>query len=173
MSITYTTFQTYLGVALLAASETGISHLELGSSAQVLESNFCARFPEAVQAADSSFLHRWAEEVTLFFESPTRAMTLPLHVQGTPFQKRIWQILQSIPCGTTLTYHQLAAQSGNPKAARAVAQACAANQIAVLIPCHRIVRSDGSLSGYRWGTERKRQLLEYEKDAILPKKATK
>lgn len=95
-------------------------------------------------------------------EAPHQAADLPLEIQGTPFQKRVWQMLQTIPAGATLSYGELADRLGNPKAVRAVAQACGRNRLAVAIPCHRVVGSDGSLRGYRWGCDRKRALLEKE-----------
>ncbi|MNR27584.1 Bifunctional transcriptional activator/DNA repair enzyme Ada [compost metagenome] len=97
-----------------------------------------------------------------FIEAPAIGLDLPLDVRGTAFQERVWQALRSIPVGTTASYSDIARMIGAPKSFRAVAQACGANRIAVAIPCHRVVRSDGDLSGYRWGVERKRRLLERE-----------
>jgi AraC family transcriptional regulator of adaptative response/methylated-DNA-[protein]-cysteine methyltransferase len=100
-----------------------------------------------------------------FIETPSRGLDLPLDIQGTAFQQRVWQALRDIPAGATLSYTQVAERIGSPRSVRAVAGACAANAIAIAIPCHRVVRSDGGLSGYRWGIERKRALLEREKDS--------
>jgi len=103
-----------------------------------------------------------------FVETPGAGLSLPLDIRGTAFQQRVWQALTEIPLGTTLSYTELAERIGSPKAVRAVARACATNTIALAIPCHRVVRSDGSLSGYRWGVERKRVLLEREVKAPTP-----
>jgi AraC family transcriptional regulator of adaptative response/methylated-DNA-[protein]-cysteine methyltransferase len=103
-------------------------------------------------------------QVVGFIEAPALGMNLPLDVRGTAFQERVWQALRKIPPGTTISYADLAERIGSPKAVRAVAQACGANRIAVAIPCHRVVRRDGDISGYRWGVERKRELLKREAD---------
>ena len=104
----------------------------------------------------------WLQALSVSIETPASGSSLPLDVRGTAFQQRVWQALREIPLGSTATYTEIARRIGRPKAVRAVAQACAANEIAVAIPCHRVVRTDGSLSGYRWGVERKRALLERE-----------
>src|SRR5690606_11402699 len=103
-----------------------------------------------------------------FIEAPRVGLDLPLDLRGTAFQRRVWQALRKIPVGETVSYAQLAQRIGMPTAARAVAQACGANPLALVVPCHRVVRTDGSLSGYRWGVERKRMLLERERDAAAP-----
>jgi AraC family transcriptional regulator of adaptative response/methylated-DNA-[protein]-cysteine methyltransferase len=105
---------------------------------------------------------RMVARVVAFVENPSAGLELPLHVQGTAFQQRVWKALCDIPCGTTCTYSELARKLGQPNATRAVAGACAANNLAVAIPCHRVVRTNGSLSGYRWGVERKEKLLQFE-----------
>ena len=120
------------------------------------------KFPRAnLIGADADF-ERLVAQVVGFVEAPAIGLDLPLDLRGTAFQERVWQALQSIPVGSTASYAEIAQRIGAPKAMRAVAQACAANTLAVAIPCHRVVRSDGNLSGYRWGVERKRQLLERE-----------
>ena len=120
------------------------------------------KFPRAnLIGADRDF-ERLVAQVVGFIEAPAIGLDLPLDLQGTVFQERVWQALRSIPLGSTASYAEIAQRIGAPKSMRAVAQACAANSLAVAIPCHRVVRSDGSLSGYRWGVERKRQLLERE-----------
>jgi AraC family transcriptional regulator, regulatory protein of adaptative response / methylated-DNA-[protein]-cysteine methyltransferase len=107
--------------------------------------------------------------VITFIETPQLGLDLPLDIQGTAFQQRVWQALQSIPPGTNASYSEIAEQIGNPKAVRAVARACATNQIAVAIPCHRVVGSDGSLKGYRWGSDRKRNLIDREATQLSSK----
>ena len=120
----------------------------------------CAR-PADLQPGDSSF-DQWVAEVIGLVERPEIGLDLPLDIRGTAFQQRVWQALREIPAGETRSYKEVADMLGLPKAARAVAQACAANRLAVAIPCHRVVRNDGGLSGYRWGVERKQALLNRE-----------
>src|SRR5690606_16514107 len=123
------------------------------------------RFPRAeLIGADAEF-EQWVARVIGFIEAPRIGLDLPLDLRGTAFQRRVWQALRGIPVGETVSYAQLAQRIGMPRAARAVAQACAANPLALAVPCHRVVRTDGALSGYRWGVERKRLLLERERDA--------
>jgi AraC family transcriptional regulator of adaptative response/methylated-DNA-[protein]-cysteine methyltransferase len=120
------------------------------------------RFPRAqLIGADAAF-EQLVARVIGFVEAPAQGFDLPLDVRGTAFQQRVWQALRNIPAGSTASYAEIARRIGQPKAVRAVAQACASNAIAVAIPCHRVVRNDGALSGYRWGVERKRALLEKE-----------
>ncbi|MBN9113903.1 MAG: methylated-DNA--[protein]-cysteine S-methyltransferase, partial [Pandoraea sp.] len=120
------------------------------------------RFPHAeLVGADPEF-ERWVAQVVGFVESPRVGLSLPLDVRGTAFQQRVWQALREVPAGATASYTQIAERIGAPRAVRAVAQACASNPLAVVIPCHRVVRHDGALSGYRWGVERKRALLAHE-----------
>jgi AraC family transcriptional regulator of adaptative response/methylated-DNA-[protein]-cysteine methyltransferase len=137
----------------------------LGDDPQTLAQELQDRFPKAnLLGADPSFERQIALIVGMI-ETPGPARQLPLDVRGTAFQLRVWQALREIPLGCTATYAQIAARIGVPTASRAVAGACAANPLAVAIPCHRVVRSDGSLSGYRWGVERKRELLRRESAA--------
>ncbi len=151
-----------LGQVLVAATDKGISAILLGDNPELLRNELEQRFPKAkIQPADAAF------SVTLdhciaFIEQPQNHFTLPLDIHGTVFQQKIWQILRRIPPGQTVSYAELARLAGMPRAARAVAGACAANPLAVIVPCHRVVRNDGGLSGYRWGVERKRQLLDKE-----------
>lgn len=151
-----------LGKLLLAASEQGICALLLGDDDQALRNELHVYFPLATISPTDASITSWLAQVIELIDKPKGKLHLPLHLRGTAFQQRVWQALQEIPAGKTLSYTELAAKIGQPKAARAVASACANNNIAVLIPCHRVVRGDGSLSGYRWGVERKRQLLERE-----------
>ena len=157
-----------LGVILVAATERGVCAILLGDDAGELELDLLRRFPEAeLQRGDRAFDRQLAEVVALV-EQPERGLSLPLDVRGTAFQERVWQALQAIPAGATRSYRELAQAIGAPRALRAVAAACAANALAVAVPCHRVLRSDGDVSGYRWGVERKRALLERERDAQVP-----
>ncbi|WPP46767.1 bifunctional DNA-binding transcriptional regulator/O6-methylguanine-DNA methyltransferase Ada [Pseudomonas sp. AN-1] len=151
-----------LGSILVAASELGVCAILLGDDPDALARDLQDRFPKAeLIGADAAF-EQLVATVVGFVEMPGRGLDLPLDVRGTAFQQRVWQALREIPAGTTASYAEIAQRIGTPKAVRAVAGACAANALAVAIPCHRVVRSDGGLSGYRWGVERKRALLERE-----------
>lgn len=154
--------QCSLGAILVARSERGICAITLGDDADALARDLQDRFPKArLVGADAAF-EQWVARVVGFVEAPGLGLDLPLDVRGTAFQQRVWQALRDIPSGHTASYAQIAARIGAPKAVRAVAQACAANALAVAIPCHRVVRRDGAVSGYRWGVERKRALLARE-----------
>ena len=151
-----------LGSILVAASERGVCAILMGDEPDELARDLQDRFPRAnLIGGDAEFEHRVAKVVG-FVEAPGLGLDLPLDVQGTAFQQRVWQALREIPAGATASYADVAKRIGAPKSVRAVAQACAANALAVAIPCHRVVRSDGGLSGYRWGVERKRALLDRE-----------
>ena len=148
-----------LGSILVACTERGVCCVLLGDDAEALVQDLQQRFPLAeLVGGDAGFEHTVAQVVALV-EQPRRGLALPLDVQGTVFQQRVWQALCAIPAGQTLSYSELALRLGMPTGARAVASAVAANPIAVAVPCHRVVRNDGSISGYRWGVERKRALL--------------
>jgi len=151
-----------LGSVLVAASEQGISAISFGDDPDALVRALQDRFPQAELFGGDGAFEQVVARVVGFVDDPANGMDLPLDVRGTAFQHRVWKALCKIPPGSTATYAQIAKRIGNPKAVRAVAQACAANPLAVAIPCHRVVRTDGSLSGYRWGVERKRALLEKE-----------
>jgi AraC family transcriptional regulator of adaptative response/methylated-DNA-[protein]-cysteine methyltransferase len=154
--------QCRLGALLVAQSPRGLCAILLGDEPQALLEQFQDRFPGArLIGADPAF-ERLVAQVVGFVEAPGLGIGLPLDLQGTVFQERVWRALQSIEPGKTLSYAQLAERIGMPSAVRAVAGACAANSLAVAIPCHRVVRSDGGLSGYRWGVERKKALLALE-----------
>jgi AraC family transcriptional regulator of adaptative response/methylated-DNA-[protein]-cysteine methyltransferase len=154
--------QCALGAILVACSERGVCAISLGDDAELLVRELQDRFPQArLHGGDADFDALVARVVGLI-EDPRAAPALPLDIRGTAFQQRVWKALQQIPPGQTLSYAELAVRVGAAAAVRAVAGACAANVLAVAIPCHRIVRSDGSLSGYRWGVERKRALLARE-----------
>lgn len=154
--------QCSLGAVLVAASERGVCAILLGEEADALVRDLQDRFPAAeLIGADAGFEQCVAQVIGLI-EAPQLGLQLPLDIRGTAFQQRVWQALRAVPPGQTVSYSELAERSGSPKAVRAVAGACAANALAVAIPCHRVVRSDGSLSGYRWGVERKCALLKRE-----------
>ncbi|MCA0199981.1 MAG: bifunctional DNA-binding transcriptional regulator/O6-methylguanine-DNA methyltransferase Ada [Proteobacteria bacterium] len=154
--------QCSLGAILVAASEKGICAISLGDDPEALLRELEDRFPKAqLIGGDAAFEHTVAK-VIAFVEKPGVGLDLPLDVRGTAFQERVWRALRKIPVGRSVTYAELAAKIGTPAAVRAVAGACAANTIAVAIPCHRVVRKGGALSGYRWGVTRKRALLDRE-----------
>lgn len=151
-----------LGAILVAATERGICAILIGDQPQALLDDLQARFPQAeLRGAEDGF-ERTVAQVIGLVEAPRIGLDLPLDVRGTAFQQRVWQALRAIPAGQTVTYAELAERVGLAGGARAVAGACAANPVAVAIPCHRVVRTGGALSGYRWGIERKRTLLERE-----------
>ena len=151
-----------LGQVLVASSERGVCAINLGDDPQQLLHELEERFANATLIPGDGPFNETVATVIGLIESPGTSPTLPLDIRGTAFQQQVWQALLAIPAGTTLSYQALAERIGKPGAARAVASACAANTLAVAIPCHRIVRNDGGLSGYRWGVERKRALLERE-----------
>lgn len=154
--------QCSLGAILVAQSERGVCAILLGDDPHQLVCDLQDKFRRAnLIGADHEF-EQLIARVVGFIEAPAIGLDLPLDVRGTAFQERVWQALREIPVGSTASYADVAQRIGSPKAVRAVAQACGANNLAVAIPCHRVVRSDGNLSGYRWGVERKRQLLERE-----------
>ena len=154
-----------LGAILVAKSHKGVCAILFGESSETLQRDLQDRFPEArLVAADAAFV-ALATKVTDFVEAPARGLDAPLDMRGTMFQQKVWQALRGIPAGTTASYTDIAARIGAPESVRAVAQACAANALAVAIPCHRVVRRDGGLSGYRWGGARKRDLLARERIA--------
>lgn len=151
-----------LGWVIVAATRKGICAIEFGDAAQTLADRVRARFPQAqFEAADAEFT-RWVARVLAYIEQPRGVLDLPLDVQGTVFQHRVWQALQAIPAGETASYTKIAERIGQPQAWRAVAHACAGNPVAVAIPCHRAVRVNGDLAGYRWGIARKAELLRRE-----------
>jgi AraC family transcriptional regulator of adaptative response/methylated-DNA-[protein]-cysteine methyltransferase len=149
---------------IVAATEGGICLIEFSDTPEEVHERLPAHFPAAKLDADVPGFATWVQQVLEFIEAPRQGLNLPLDIQGTAFQRQVWQALQTIPAGETTTYTEIAKQIGKPSAVRAVATACAANRIAVVIPCHRVLRSDGSLSGYRWGVERKAKLLQRESE---------
>jgi len=151
-----------LGSILVAQSERGICAILLGDDPQQLAHDLQDRFPHASLIGGDAGFEQLVARVVGFVEAPRIGLDLPLDIRGTAFQQRVWQALREIPFGQTASYTEIANRIGAPRAVRAVAQACGANALAVAIPCHRVVRNDGSLAGYRWGVERKRILLESE-----------
>lgn len=151
-----------LGSILVAASDRGVCAIQIGDDAGQLVRDVQDQFPNAQLIGGDADFERLVAQVVGFIEAPTLGLNLPLDIRGTAFQQRVWQALREIPVGATVSYGDIARRIGAPKAVRAVAQACAANKLAVAIPCHRVVRNDGALSGYRWGIERKRALLARE-----------
>lgn len=151
-----------LGSVLVAQSAKGVCAILLGDDPDALVRDLQDRFPRATLVGGDRAFEQTVAKVIGLIEMPARRLDLPLDVRGTAFQQQVWQALRAIPPGTTASYAEIAARVGAPNGARAVAQACAANTLAVAIPCHRVVRTDGSLSGYRWGVQRKRSLLERE-----------
>ena len=153
-----------LGAILVASTGRGICAILMGDDPEALVHDLQDRFPKArLVGADAGF-ERTVALVVGFVEAPRLGLDLPLHVRGTAFQQRVWEALRAIPAGVTVSYTELAQRIGSPNAVRAVAGACAANPVAVAIPCHRVVRNDGGLSGYRWGIARKRALIDREKN---------
>ena len=150
---------------LVAASEKGVCAIFLGDDPEVLLRDLQHRFAKAQLIGGDREFERTVATVIGFIEAPRMGLDLPLDVRGTAFQQRVWRALCEIPLGSTVSYADIAARIGAPKAVRAVAGACAANKIAVAIPCHRVLRHDGALSGYRWGVERKSALLKREASA--------
>jgi AraC family transcriptional regulator of adaptative response/methylated-DNA-[protein]-cysteine methyltransferase len=151
-----------LGSILVAASEKGVCAILLGDDPEALLRDLQDQFPHAQLVGGDETFEQHAAKVIGFVEAPGMGLDLPLDVRGTAFQHRVWDALRRIPAGSTASYAEIAQAIGSPKSVRAVARACAANHLAVAIPCHRVVRADGSLSGYRWGVERKRALLDKE-----------
>jgi AraC family transcriptional regulator of adaptative response/methylated-DNA-[protein]-cysteine methyltransferase len=151
-----------LGSILVAATNLGVCSIAIGNDPNTLVRELQDRFPKAELIGGDKRFERMVARVVAFVENPSIGLELPLDVQGTSFQQRVWKALCEIPCGETRTYSEIAQKLGQPNATRAVAAACAANTLAVAIPCHRVVRTNGSLSGYRWGVERKEKLLHVE-----------
>jgi AraC family transcriptional regulator of adaptative response/methylated-DNA-[protein]-cysteine methyltransferase len=157
--------ETSLGSVLVAGSDKGVCAILFGEKPDALVDDLQGRFPRARLVGRDRSFEKWVAKVVGFVEAPRLGLDLPLDIRGTVFQRRVWKALQEIPIGSTASYSEVAKKVGAPRSARAVAQACAANRLAVAIPCHRVVRNDGGLSGYRWGVERKRTLLAREAKA--------
>ena len=161
-TISYATGECALGQVLVARSVKGVCAVLIGAGRDELEIDLASRFPEAKLVADEAAVHDDLAKVFRFVEKPAEGLYFPLDMRGTPFQRRVWEKLRAIPVGRTVTYTELAYWVGPLTSARAVAGACASNPIALAVPCHRVVRSNGDLAGYRWGVERKRELIRRE-----------
>ena len=162
VDIRFAVAQCSLGALLVAASSTGICEIALDEDPDRLVQNLQDRFRAAKLIGADPRFESWVADVVGFVEDPARGLDLPLDVRGTAFQRKVWEALCEIPLGETATYSEVAERIGAPAAVRAVARACATNNIALAIPCHRVVRTDGSLAGYRWGIDRKRELIARE-----------
>jgi len=165
MKIGYTIAKSPLGKVLVAATERGVSAVYLGDKDSELVAELRGEYPQAEIVAAPDGYQRWVREIVQRTEGGQPQVELPLDLQATAFQRRVWQELQRIPRGATRTYAQVAQAVGRPKAVRAVARACATNPVSVVVPCHRVIRGDGNLAGYRWGLSRKERLLEQERAA--------
>jgi len=163
MKINYTITECSLGLLLVAATEKGLCSIMLADDERELEDNLKKEFSKAEITKDESALRDWVKELSLHLEGHKPKIVLPLDVQATAFQQKVWEALRQIPYGETRSYTDIAKIINQPTASRAVARACATNPVAVVTPCHRVVRENGELSGYRWGIERKKKLLEQEK----------
>jgi AraC family transcriptional regulator of adaptative response/methylated-DNA-[protein]-cysteine methyltransferase len=162
--LTFATAACSLGRVLVAASTRGVCAIELGGDDDAVTAAFERHFPHAERIRDDAAIGAVLRDVVTLVDDPRAPVTLALDVRGTAFQRRVWNALRDIRPGEPMTYADLARAVGTPHAAQAVGAACAANRLAVAIPCHRVVRGDGGLAGYRWGVERKRALLEREKN---------
>ena len=161
-AIRFTVGECTLGRILVAMSDKGVRAISFGDESEALARELRDQCFDADPVADDAGLKSILAEVVAFVEHPARALDLPLDARGTPLQQRVWQALREIPAGSRVSYGEIAARIGAPQEAYAVGEACAANMIAVAIPCHRVVRKDGALAGYRWGFKRKRALLARE-----------
>ena len=164
-TINYTIAACSLGRLLVAGTEKGICSVRLGDSDAALEENLLSEYPAADVTRDDEGLSEWVEQILSHLNGERPHLDLPLDVQATAFQWSVWEKLREIPYGSTRSYGDVARAMGRPTATRAVARACATNPVALVIPCHRVVREDKSLGGYRWGIERKQTLLEHERAA--------
>jgi len=162
MKIGYSIAKSTIGKVLVAATDRGVSAVYLGDAEAKLVQELKDEYPRAELAPAGDSFERWVQEIVQRVEGKPPRIELPLDLQATAFQRRVWQELQRIPAGTTRTYSQVAQALGNAKAVRAVARACATNPVSIVVPCHRVVRQDGNLAGYRWGLTRKEQLLARE-----------
>jgi AraC family transcriptional regulator of adaptative response/methylated-DNA-[protein]-cysteine methyltransferase len=163
-TIRYTVAPSPLGTLLVAATERGVCRISLGNAAPPLERDLRAEFPASAIQRDNGALASWVQRILRHLERRAPHLDLPLDIRATAFQQRVWTELRKIPYGATRSYQAVARAIGRPRATRAVARACATNPVCLVIPCHRVVREDGALGGYRWGVERKQALLDRERD---------
>jgi AraC family transcriptional regulator of adaptative response/methylated-DNA-[protein]-cysteine methyltransferase len=161
--VDYGIFATVLGPMLVAGTIHGVSHVAFGDDSAQLEQDLHEASAPATARRDDARVASWAKAISAQLEGKARTIDVPVDVAGTPFQQRVWTELRHIPFGELRSYQELAIMVGQPTAARAVASACARNKVAVVIPCHRVVRGTGELGGYRWGVERKQQLIDAER----------
>lgn len=166
VTIVYGLVQCFLGWVIVAATDRGVCAIEFGDDPEALANQVQKRFPQAQLTMAGSGFNSLIKQVIDFINAPEITCKIPLDIQGTAFQQRVWRLLRQIKPGKTLSYTELAERIGNPNAVRAVARACAANKLAVVIPCHRVVSKDGRASGYRWGIERKKMLLKSERETV-------
>ena len=164
--IKFATGKSELGTVLVARSATGVCAILIGAEADVLKRDLAEEFTNARLVRDDPTLRTDLDKIVTFIKTPAKGLDLPLDIRGTPFQRRVWDALLSVRVGYKITYAALASRIGEPSAIRAVANACAANAIALAIPCHRVVGSDGAFAGYRWGAERKKVMVEKEAEAV-------
>jgi AraC family transcriptional regulator of adaptative response/methylated-DNA-[protein]-cysteine methyltransferase len=161
--VKYVTVDSPLGRLLVAGTPRGVCAVKIGAADVALETNLRREYPRASIAAGDAALSEWVRAILDSLRPGAPDPRLPLDVRATAFQQRVWQELQNIPRGSTRSYADVAKRLGRPAAARAVARACATNPVAIVVPCHRVVREDGALGGYAWGADRKRALLDLEK----------
>ena len=164
--IKFATGESELGTILVARSAAGVCAILIGDGAEVLKRDLAVEFTVAKLVRDERKLRTDLDKILTFIKTPAKGLDLSLDIRGTPFQRRVWSALLGVRVGCKITYAALASRIGKPRAIRAVANACAANTIALAIPCHRVVKSDGALGGYRWGTDRKRSVVEKEAEAL-------
>jgi AraC family transcriptional regulator of adaptative response/methylated-DNA-[protein]-cysteine methyltransferase len=162
MNIAYTIVNSPLGRLLVAATEKGVCAVSLGDDDAVLEAALLHEYPAATIQRDGADIREWVNAILSYLNGQQPDLDLPIDVQTTAFRWRVWKNLQTIPRGSTRSYSEIARELGQPQAARAVANACATNPVALIVPCHRVVQANGDTGGYRWGKERKQKLLEQE-----------
>jgi AraC family transcriptional regulator of adaptative response/methylated-DNA-[protein]-cysteine methyltransferase len=166
MVIRYTIAESPLGELLVAATDEGICSVRLGGSSAQLDEDLRKEFALAKLNSDDSALQSAVEQIVAHLSGRQKSLDLPVDIRATAFQRQVWEALQRIPYGQTRSYGEVAKEIGKPTAVRAVARACATNPVALVIPCHRVIREDRTMGGYRWGVERKRKLLAQEKNAV-------
>lgn len=170
MRIGFTITDSPVGHLLIAATKLGVAAVMLGDDDKTLEASLRREYPKAMLIRDSNSLKGYADAIVRYLRGEEVKLSLPVDVNGTTFQRRVWQALQTIPAGSTQSYSEVARSIGHPRAARAVARACANNSVALVVPCHRVIRGDGGLGGYRWGLDRKERLITLEKALVEGKK---